>query len=203
MPEPFSAPSEAQPTLPSMPSGIFYVNYFDQVTDSKVRALMALCVEILAKVKPAGLYFGLSSPGGNVAAGETLYNFLRSLPLEITMHNIGSVDSIATVIFLAGSQRFACPHSRFLFHGVSTIFNQQTTLSPVQVREILSGFEQDEARITELIVERSKLTASEMSELFRQGETKDPAFALQKGIIHDIRDFSLPPGAQVVTANFQ
>ena len=48
-----------------------------------------------------------------------------------------------------------------------------------------------------------KITESEMVRLFQQGETKDPAFALEKGIIHDIRDLAIRTGAQIVTANFQ
>jgi ATP-dependent Clp protease protease subunit len=195
--------SPAQPNLPSMPSGVFYVNYFDGISDSKVRGLMGLCTEIISKVKPAHLYFALSSPGGSVAAGITLYNFLKALPVEISMHNIGSVDSIATVIFMAGARRYACKHSRFLFHGVALTFGKDQVVNSAQMNEHISGLEQDEGRIKELIAERSELNAGELDALFRQGETKDPAFALQKRIIDDIRDFSIPDGAQVVTANFQ
>jgi ATP-dependent Clp protease protease subunit len=192
-----------QPNLPSIPSGVFYINYFDAISDSKVRGLMALCIEIISKVNPAHLYFAFSSPGGNVAAGITLYNFLKALPVEISMHNTGSVDSIATVIFMAGIKRYACKHSRFLFHGVTMPFLKDQVLNAAQMNECLSSLEQDEGRIKELIAERSELNAGELDTLFRQGETKDPAFALQKRIIDDIRDFSLPQGAQIVTANFQ
>lgn len=198
--------SATQPPLPNIPTGVFYLNYFDAITDGKVRGLMALCSEILAKVQPTPttLYFAISSPGGSVAAGITLYNFLRALPVKITMHNTGSIDSIATVIFLAAEERYACSHCRFLFHGVATgEMPPGTRLNRFQTREFLSGLEQDEGRIKELIVERSKISESEMVQLFQQGETKNPAFALEKGIIHDIRDLTLPTGAQVVTANFQ
>jgi len=167
---------------------------------------MALCADILAKVKPTPttFYFAISSPGGGVAAGVTLYNFLRALPVKIIMHNTGSIDSIATVIFLAANERYACSHSRFLFHGVATgEMPAGTRLNRFQTREFLSGLEQDEGRIKELIVERSSISESEMVRLLQQGETKNPAFALEKGIIHDIRDLTLPRGAQVVTANFQ
>jgi ATP-dependent protease ClpP protease subunit len=119
------------------------------------------------------------------------------------MHNVGSVDSIATVIFLAANQRYACSHSRFLFHGIANNITQATTLTTPQVRELLSSLEQDEGRVKELVVERSKLTETEIFTLLQQGETKNPTFALEKGIIHDIRDFALPDGAQIVTANFQ
>jgi len=68
--------------------------------------------------KPDVLYFLFSSNGGSVNAGIALYNFLRALPVEIIMHNTGSIDSIATVIFLAADKRYAALHSTFLFHGV-------------------------------------------------------------------------------------
>jgi ATP-dependent Clp protease, protease subunit len=198
-------PDPAQPQLPGVPTGIFYINYFDAITDNKVRGLMALCSDILAKVKPTPttFYFAFSSPGGSIAAGITLYNFLKALPVELIMHNTGSVDSIATVIFLAGVKRYACLHSRFLFHGIGMDLPPGARLGTAQTRELLSGLDQDERRIKELVVERSKVTESEMVSLLQQGETKNPAFALEKGIIDDIRDFVLPVGAQCVTANFQ
>src|SRR5258708_24946324 len=114
----------SQLNLPSIAGPVFYINYFDQITDSKARALMALVSEILQKVTPtpATLYFAFSSTGGSVQAGVTLFNFLRALPVDVVMHNTGSVDSIATVIFLAGKVRYACEHSRFLFHGINWTF---------------------------------------------------------------------------------
>jgi len=195
----------AQPQLPGVPTGVFYINYYDAITDNKVRGLMALITDILGKVKPTPttLYFAISSPGGNIAAGITFYNFLRGLPVEVVMHNIGSVDSIATVIFLAGVKRYACTHSRFLFHGVVTEIPAGARLTPTMLREVLSGLGQDEGRIKELIVERSELTEPEVIAMLQEGETKDPAFAMEKRIIHDIRDLSIPAGAQSVTANFQ
>jgi ATP-dependent protease ClpP protease subunit len=199
--EPQNPSDPNQLILPGFPDGVFYINYYDGITESKVRGLMALCSEIMGKVIPVPET--LSSPGGNVAAGITLYNFLRALPVEVVMHNVGSVDSIATVIFLAANRRFACQHSRFLFHGISTQLPQGASVSPTQVRELLSGQEQDEGRIKELLVERSQLTESEIVTLFRQGETKNPTFALEKGVIHDIRDLAIPKGAKIITANFQ
>lgn len=195
---------QLNPKFPSVPQGTFYINFFDVINDVTVRGLMALCTDILAKAKPtpATLYFAFSSNGGSVAAGITLYNFLRALPVELIMHNAGSVNSIATAIFLAGSRRLACPHSSFLFHGVASGFSKDSRLTRTQLRERMSQLEQDEARIKELIVERSQLTESEILELFNQGETKDPAFALQKGVIEEIQKLSVPIGARMVTANF-
>ena len=45
--------------------------------------------------------------------GMNLYNFLRGLPIRLTTHNVGNVDSIGNAVFLAGEHRYACPHSPF------------------------------------------------------------------------------------------
>jgi hypothetical protein len=44
---------------------------------------------------------------------------------QLVTHNVGNVDSIGTVIYLAGEERFACPQATFMLHGVS--FQTPTT----------------------------------------------------------------------------
>jgi len=63
-----------------------------------------------------------------VRDGVTLYNFIRSLPVKTIMHNIGIIDSIANVVFLAANERYANPSSSFLFHGVGFDVNQPARL---------------------------------------------------------------------------
>jgi ATP-dependent Clp protease protease subunit len=119
------------------------------------------------------------------------------------MHNTGSVDSIATVIFLAGKERHAVPHSTFLFHGIAYPVNQPTSFTINQVKEIISGLEQDQSRMASIVTERTKLTYDEIKELFKQGETKDPSFAESKGIIDSICSLSIPPNALMMSFNLQ
>jgi ATP-dependent protease ClpP protease subunit len=47
----------------------------------------------------------LSTPAGMVMLGITIYNMLRGLPIDLTTHNVGNVDSIVAVIYLAGEHR--------------------------------------------------------------------------------------------------
>jgi len=49
----------------------------------------------------------ISSMGGNVFSGISAYNFLKGIPAEVWTHNFGSTDSIAVVLFCAGSKRFS------------------------------------------------------------------------------------------------
>jgi len=178
-----------------------YVNYFDGIDDSKVKSLMAICSDIVANQKPKTIYFLFSSNGGGVNAGITLYNFLRALPVEIVMHNVGSIDSIANVIFLAGSRRYAAVHSSFLFHGINWGFGAGASLTFNQLNETLSIFKREEDKIASIIAERTKMTEPEIRDLFRQGETKDLQFAVSKGVIDEIIAPSIPKDAPLITVN--
>lgn len=191
-----------------MPNGVpqqaidtIYVNYFDSINEAKAKGLMAICSDIVAKQKPKSIYFLLSSTGGLVNAGVTLYNFLRSLPVEVVMHNTGAIDSIANVVFLAAAKRYAARHSSFLFHGITWNFQQGAALTFSQLQESVSSFKREEGKIAGIIAERSKLTEPEIRELFLQGESKDLQFAIDKGIIHEIREPAIPKDAPLITVN--
>jgi ATP-dependent protease ClpP protease subunit len=145
---------------------------------------MAVCSDIVSRLAPKSLYFLLSTPGGHVDAGITLHHFLKSLPVEIVMHNIGSIDSIGNVVFLAGAKRYATEHSTFLFHGVASNFNKDIALPLNQMDEIRSKLAKDQEKIAGIIKESTKITLREIRKLFLYGESKDVHFALKKGIIH-------------------
>lgn len=92
------------PVIPQTADQLFRV--FDQIVQQKVERVHLL----------------ISSPGGQVFHGLSIYNFLKGSPIEIYTYNFGSVDSIAGVIFCAGKQRYSVPHARFLIHSVSMNF---------------------------------------------------------------------------------
>lgn len=45
--------------------------------------------------------------------------YLKGIGVGVTTYNFGSADSIATILFCAGSQRICVPHARFLIHAVT------------------------------------------------------------------------------------
>lgn len=87
----------------------------------------------------------------------------------------------------------------FYFTGLTGILGRSLTFS--QLKENLSSFEREEAKITSIIAERTKMTQTEIKELFRQGESKDLTFAVDKGIIAEVRDPVIPPDAPLITVN--
>lgn len=179
-----------------MTKTVFLV-FHDNINLESVNRVMDSCNKAIQQYSPQQLYFLFSSAGGAVDSGVTLYNYLRSLPQEIIMHNVGSIDSIANVIFLAGKVRYATPASVFLLHGIYWTFNQATSLTYSQMQETVSRFDAAEELTAKIIGERTKITAEEVRKLFRQGQSKDPNFALEKGLIHEIREVNIPSGSPI------
>ena len=178
---------------------ILIVNYFDNITDQSVQHVMRVLTNIVSQVKGLKeICFMFSSNGGSVSAGITLYYFLKALPLKITMHNIGHIDSIATVVFLSGEKRIAAKGSRFIFHGVKSFSGGPTSRSLSELKEIKDGLEKDQNRISKIYAEETDLDAKEVQEMFNVGESKEPHFAKSKGIISDVLDPSIPPGCQII-----
>lgn len=145
----------------------------------------------------------MSTPGGAVMNGMNLYNVLKAMPFKLITHNVGNVDSIGNAIFLAGEQRYACKHSTFMFHGVAFGTPGPTNLDEKALREHLGGVSADQKRIASVIEERTTLTEEEIKPLFLEAQTKDATYAIDSGIVHEIKDVEIPLGSPVISLVFQ
>jgi ATP-dependent protease ClpP protease subunit len=106
-------------------------------------------------------------------------------------------------VFLAGSKRYATAHSTFMFHGVGFDVTGQVRLEEKNVREHLDGMLSNQKRIGSIITERTSIVEEEVGALFREAQTKDAAFAISRGIIHEIKDIQIPVGGPVISLVFQ
>jgi ATP-dependent Clp protease, protease subunit len=123
--------------------------------------------------------------------------------LNFITHNVGNVDSIGNAIFLAGSRRYATPHSTFMFHGVGLDASAGVRFEEKNVRETLDGILSNQKRIGAIITQRTKITDNDVGAFFREAQTKDAAFAISSGIIHEIKDVQIPVGGPVISLVFQ
>lgn len=187
--------------MSATPQKTVYVNFYGQITDVSAIKFMAACAEILRVDQPTDLYFLFSSPGGHVDAGITIYNYLRSLPVGIVMHNAASIDSIGNVIFHAADDRRANPHTTFHFHGVAMNL-EKTALQRSQLQELLSQLDALETKIENILVGRCGLSSTEIKALFLNGESKDTAFAMSKGIIQTVSQAAIPQNSKFYSLNF-
>jgi len=187
--------------MPKKKKKVIYINYYDSIDQLRIKHLMAIITNVIAQEKPDTLYFIFSSNGGSVDAGVTFYNFLKSLPLEIVTHNVGSIDSIANVIFVAGDRRYSVPHATFLFHGVAVTLNGNHRLTLPQINEIRDRIHKDHNKIAGIICDNTSIIEKDLKRLFTQGETKNVSFALEKNIIHKVKPLKIPKDALLISIN--
>lgn len=184
------------------PNPVAYVSFSAEINTNTTESLIALMVNLLNQ-GTREVYLMLSTPGGNVMNGMNLYNVLRGLPIKLTTHNVGNVDSIGNAIFLAGETRYACPHSTFMFHGVGFNVDKAARFEEKVLRERLDGILTDQRRIGSIIEERTTISNDQIEGLFREAQTKDAAFAVSSGIVHEVRDLKIPAGIPVYSLVFQ
>lgn len=179
-----------------------YISFSAEINPITAEQLIATATQLVVNGHNH-LYVLFSTLGGAIMNGINIYNVFRGLPAKITFHNVGNVDSIGNAIFLAGDDRFACPHSTFMFHGVA--FNHQ---NPVNVdhryaQEMLGGILADQKRIADIMTERTNISTTEAADLFKEAGTKDSTYASAKGIVTGICDVNIPTGSPIFSLVFQ
>lgn len=156
-----------------------------EVNQQSVHALLGVVEQEFAKGARAFRLL-LSSPGGSVMHGLSAYNYLRGLPATIETHNFGSIDSIAGVIYCAGTKRYSVPNARFLIHGVQMNFAADARFEEKQLREQIAGMETDRENIATVIAENCNKSKTEIEELMFQGTMFTPQQAKEFGLVHEI-----------------
>jgi ATP-dependent protease ClpP protease subunit len=181
-----------------------YVSFSAEINIKTVEGLLGVIFNQINQ-GATEIYLMISTPGGHVAAGMNAYNVLKSLPVPLTTHNVGSVDSIGNAVFLAGVRRYACDHATFMFHGVSVGFemSQSVRLDEKTLREYLGSIDADHTRIAGVICGESKIPVEKVKGLFLEAQTKDANFALANGLVQEVRPVSIPSGAPLIQLVFQ
>lgn len=185
----------------SMPTKLTVIRFFAPVIDVTINTLMSA---IDQKMKQGATKFVVlvSSPGGSVFHGLSAYNYLKGLPVSITTHNFGSVDSIGVVLFCAGGKRLSVPQARFLLHGVSAGFRNERLEEP-QLEERLKGLKIDIENIAKVIAENTGKTVDDIAKAMLERTTLNPDEAKSWGLVHDIKSELFEPGSEVISIQHQ
>ena len=178
-----------------------YIFFTAEIQPQTAEALIAVLAQ-QANNRVERVHLMLSSPGGAVMSGFTIYNAVRAMPFKLRTHNIGNTDSICNVVFLAGEERFACPHSTFMFHGVGIQTSGPIRFDLRQLNEHIGQVRADDQRVANLFAERTKMNARDVLNLFTEARTENADFALQNGFATAIRDVNIPEGSPIISLSF-
>lgn len=166
------------------------------VNQNSTNALVAYLIDLhVAGATKATI--AISSPGGNVVNGIAIYNTLLAVNYEITTFNIGNVDSIANILFLAGRNRISSRNATFMFHSVGFEGNANERLEEKNLLEKLDIIKSDHNRISSIIADRSGLSTRACLNLFKKQATRNTQWAVKHGIANSVGEFKIPTHGNV------
>lgn len=189
----FAAPVFGQPQPKTA-----VIRFYGTVTGESVGKLLSV---VDAKIKEGNkrIVLLISSPGGEVFAGLTAYHYLKGVPVEVITHNFGAVDSIATVIYCAGSKRYSVPQGRFLLHGVSLTFPPGVAFDEGIIDEQLKGMQQDIKSIATVIAETVNRPIQDIQAIILKRTILGAEEAQKWGLAQEIHSKLYDEGDEVTT----
>jgi len=174
-----------------------YINYAASVDDRTVAQLFTTIQNKLQQNTNRFIIL-ISSPGGMVRSGVSAYNFLKGLPAEVITHSYGQTDSIAVILFCAGSKRYSSRNARFLIHGIGFDAQAGQRFDERLLKEKLQQLENDRVTISKIISENSTRSLEKIEKDMLEGKVWTPEEAMTYGLVHEIREPLFEKGAEVI-----
>lgn len=138
-----------------------------------------------------------SSGGGYVSDGIYLYNHIKSLPIPVEITNTGTVASIAVAAFVAGEKRYCSAHAMFMIHPTS-LYGGQDGMTSERLQASLNAALADDLRTENILRERTSLPGDMLAARRLKDVYITPNDALQFGLVHGVREFTLPRGNEII-----
>jgi len=172
-----------------------YIRFHAMINQNSINALIS---NIQQKINEGvnRIVILINSTGGNVFNGVHAYNFLKGLPIEIVTHNVGSANSVAVVLFCAGTTRYCSPHARFLIHGVVSTLNGTFELN--QLEEVLTGLRNNTETIAEIVASTTGKTKEEIMEVMAARSALSSNQSVEFDLSTEIKEEVFEAGAEVI-----
>ena len=138
-----------------------------------------------------GVHLLFQSGGGNVGDAIYLFNLFRSLPISLTLYNIGSIASIAVIAYLGAAKRITTSNATFMVHRIP-VGATSGKLQSADNTAIL-----DEKRIESILQSKLKLPEDKMKLRSVADLSLSADEAVAAGLATSIGDF-MPPKGQLM-----
>jgi ATP-dependent Clp protease, protease subunit len=179
----------------------YYLGFNFALDRQSTANLVALAQQAIA-LQAKSITVCICSPGGAPDQALYAYQILRALPIPINTHAIGTVQSAAITLFMAGHRRTAAPGTNFLLH--ETVWNGSGT--PLRFDDLVGqaqAVDHNDKWSQTLLSNRLKRPAEEVAEWFRGQQIRDTKFAMDVGIIESERDLIIPPEAEFAQVSYR
>jgi len=194
------SPPQLPPPLPS--------ELMRSSTNDEVYATLAGSIDgdavrrVFATVATAGanavscIHILIQSLGGIVGDGVCLYNFFRTLPIEIAVYNSGGVHSAAAIAYMGGKRRITSARATFMLHMTSV---GAQTAKAAGLESLTKSISLDDARIESILREHLTLDEGDWKALPYRDLWLSGEEAVKAGLADEIGEFSPPPGTRLYT----
>jgi len=143
-------------------------------------------------VKSLHLFF--HSSGGTISDGICLYNYFRSVPIEMSIYNAGSVASAAVIAFLGAKNRHASAHATFMIHRPYT---GQVQAGTDRLQGLAESLAADDARVEHILRSHLSLPQSKWDLYKTSDVTVTAKEAVDFGFIQSVKEFQPPSGGPI------
>lgn len=135
------------------------------------------------------------SSGGSVGDGICLYNFFRSLPIELTIYNVGSVCSAGVIAYLGAKRRITSSRAIFMVHRVTA---RPGEVPAMVLKGITKNLILNDERCESILKEHLTLVGGEKwSDLDYYDFFFSGKEAVDIGLAQEIGEFAPPPKTRV------
>ena len=178
-------------TPPNPPADVYAVfcGGIEQATAQKI--VNGLTGAMALKVQHVHVLF--QTAGGYIADGVFLYNFFRTIPIELTLYNGGQISSAGVMVFLGARHRKTSPNATFMVHR-STNTAQFATSSKLQ--HMAKSLILDDQRCETILRDHVNLPPELWAEIEHRDLYISGDEAVSFSMADEIGEFSPPAGTQ-------
>lgn len=169
----------------------YVIHFTGPINSSTCGQLINKCSQALQQ-GASGITVTIATMGGECSYGFSLYNFLISLPVPVNTHNLGTVESMGNIIFLAGQRRTACRHSKFLFHPFHWTIHG--SVDHARMSEYAMSLDFDRVLYERIVEERTQGAKEPLhvaDYLTADSRILTPEEAIAAGMIHSVEDLCI------------
>ncbi len=179
-------------TPPSTPGDVYAV-FCGQINEGSVQDLLSNLATATGKNQNVHLLF--QSSGGSVGDGVCLYNFFKSLSVELTIYNVGSISSAGVIAYLGARRRVTSSRAIFMIHRVAARMGEVPAMVMKGItKNLILNDERCESILKEnvTLLGGQKWSDLDYYDFFFSGKE-----AVDIGLAHEIGEFSPPPRSRV------
>lgn len=133
----------------------------------------------VSQIKSDTIVVNISSYGGDLFEALNIYDFIKNLNKKVITNVIGSSASAATIISMAGDERYITKNSRYLIH--KPIVGLQGNSD--NFRKVLSELEELDKQLIDIYVEKTNLNEDEILSLMIEEKFITAKEAIEYGFI--------------------